>query len=70
MQAASQQADQELLKKVNHYLKEYGKSKQYDFILGANESGSIVYATPAKDLTNDVLAGLNQQYDQQHLAAR
>ena len=70
VQAASEQADQELIKEVNQYLKEYGRSKQYDFILGANESGNIVYATPSKDLTSDVLRGLNQQYDQHHVAAR
>ncbi len=69
VQAASQQADQELLKEVNQYLQEYGKSQQYDFILGANESGNIVYATAAKDITKQVLEGLNQHYDQQHPTA-
>lgn len=64
MQLATQQADQELLKEVNDYLKSYGKTKQYDFILGANESGSIVYAAPGRDLTQEVLRGLNQAYDQ------
>ena len=64
IQLASQQADQELLKEVNDYLKSYGKTKQYDFILGANESGNIVYAAPGRDLTQEVLRGLNQAYDQ------
>ncbi len=64
LQAASQQADQELLKEVNRYLKEYGQQHHYDFIFGANEGGTIVYAAPGKDLTDDVLRGLNHQYDQ------
>lgn len=66
IRAASQQADQGLLQEVNHYLQEYGKRQQYDFILGANESGNIVYAAATKDVTKEVLAGLNQRYDQQH----
>lgn len=64
LQAASQQADRELLTDVNRYLKEYGQQHHYDFIFGANESGTIVYAAPGKDLTDEVLRGLNQQYDQ------
>lgn len=68
MQSASQQADQLLVKEVNEYLKQYGQHHQYEFILGATESGNIVYAAPGKDLTADVLQGLNKQYDQQHPA--
>lgn len=66
LQAASQQADQELLREVNQYLKTYGESQHYNFILGANESGNIVYAAPDKDLTLAIIRGLNQQYDRLH----
>lgn len=64
--AAGQQADQELVKEVNAYLKEYGKAQGYDFIFGATESGSIVYANEAKNLTADIVRELNQRYDQRH----
>ena len=67
---AGQQADQELLQEVNAYLKEYGQAKGYDFIFGATESGNIVYANQAKNLTADVLRELNQRYDQRHPTAR
>ena len=66
IQSASQEADQALLQEVNQYLKAYGAAHSYDFIFGANESGNIVYAVSGKDLTEEVLQGLNQQYDQRH----
>jgi outer membrane protein len=53
-----------ILTEVNAYIKQYGKEKGYDFILGATESGNIVYAAEETDLTDEILAGLNQQYDQ------
>ncbi len=71
--AIQQQAQQEnqrltkaVLDEVNAYIKQYGKEKGYTFILGATESGNIVYAADGTDITSDVLKGLNAQYDRQH----
>jgi outer membrane protein len=71
--AIQQQAQQEnqrltkaVLKEINAYLKQYGKEKGYTFILGATEGGNIVYAADGTDITEDVLQGLNAQYDRQH----
>lgn len=60
--------NQEILAEINSYIKKYGKEKGYDFILGATDSGNIVYAAEDKDITEEVLTGLNKQYDQQHPA--
>lgn len=68
LQTASQQADQELLQEVNQYLQEFGKQQHYDFILGATESGNVVYAAASRDVTQAVLQGLNQQYVRQQAA--
>lgn len=75
-QAIQQQAQQEnqrltqaVLAEINAYLKQYGKQHQYTFILGATESGNIVYAAEGADITEDVLKGLNEQYDRQHSTA-
>ena len=71
--AVQQQAQQEnerltkaVLEEINVYLKQYGKEKGYAFILGATDSGNIVYAAPGTDISEDVLKGLNAQYDGQH----
>lgn len=71
--AVQQQAQQEnerltkaVLEEINGYLKQYGKEKGYTFILAATTSGNIVYAAPGTDISEEVLHGLNRQYDAQH----
>lgn len=71
--AVQQQAQEEnqrltkaVLTEINTYLKQYGKEKGYTFILGATESGNIVYAAEGTDISEEVLKGLNAQYDSQH----
>lgn len=71
--AIQQQAQQEnerltkaVLAEINAYLKQYGKEQGYTFILGATDSGNIVYAAPGTDISEAVLKGLNAQYDRQH----
>ena len=71
--AVQQQAQREnerltkaVLEEINAYLKQYGKDKGYTFILGATEAGNIVYAAPGTDISDEVLKGLNDQYDRQH----
>ncbi len=73
--AVQQQAQQEnerltkaVLAEINTYIKQYGQQKGYSFILGATDSGNIVYAAEGKDITSDVLTGLNVVYDKQHAA--
>ncbi len=71
--AVRQQAQQEnerltkaVLEEINGYLKQYGKEKGYTFILAATNNGNIVYAAPGTDISEEVLHGLNRQYDAQH----
>lgn len=74
--AVRQQAQQEnqrltkaVLDEINAYIKQYGKEKGCAFILGATETGNIVYAAEGTDISDDVLKGLNAQYDRQHPAS-
>lgn len=67
-QQENQHLTQAVLAEINAYLKHYGKQKGYTFILGATENGNIVYAADEADVTDDVLKGLNEQYDRQHPA--
>jgi outer membrane protein len=57
--------DQELtgqvLSKVNDYIKKYGERKGYEIILAATQYGNIVYAREGKDITEEVLNGLNDE---------
>ncbi len=61
-----QKMTQTVLNEVNDYIKEYGKRKGYKYILGATGSGNIVYAKDANNITDDVLKGLNEEYEKTH----
>jgi outer membrane protein len=47
---------------INDYVDEYGKRKGYSYILGANSSGSIVYADKSRDITDEILDGLQKEF--------
>lgn len=57
-----QKMTQTVLNGVNDFVKEYGKSKGYRYILGANGSGSLIYAKDAYNITEDLLRSLNEEY--------
>jgi outer membrane protein len=57
---------QNVVNAINDYIKEYGKSKGYTFILGANGSGNIAYADESRDITKEIIEGLNKQYNAEH----
>lgn len=65
-QQENQRLTKAVLAEINAYIKQYGKAKGYTFILGATESGNIVYAAEGTEVTADVLKGLNEHYDRQH----
>ena len=67
-QRENQRMTQAVLSEINAYIKQYGKQHNYTFILGATDTGNIVYAAEGTDISEDVLKGLNEQYDRQHPA--
>lgn len=50
----------EVLNKLNTFLTAYGKEKGYMFIFGANESGNVVYANEAVNITDEVIKAINE----------
>lgn len=62
IQVESQTKMDTLLTKVKKFVKDYGKSKGYTYILGANEGGSVLYGNDDKNITDEVLQALNQAY--------
>ena len=49
--------------KVNVYLQEFGKKHGYSILFGTVAGGSILYGDPDRyDVTDDVVAGLNERY--------
>lgn len=52
----------EVVNEVNAFIKEYGKNHSYKIIIGANNSGNVLYAQEGVDITQEVLTGLNAEY--------
>lgn len=53
----------EVVKMMNQYLTEYGESHDYEILLGANGSGNIIYGGDGLDITEKVIAYLNDRYE-------
>ncbi|WP_421804885.1 OmpH family outer membrane protein [Flagellimonas sp.] len=63
IQEEDQKLTQTIINDINDYITEYGKNHGYQIIFGAQGSGNIMYAHKASDLTEEVLEGLNKQYN-------
>lgn len=48
---------------INQYVKEYGEAQGYDYVLGADGSGSIMYAHDRNDRTKEVIQYINEKYE-------
>ena len=72
MQMEQQQLTQEfqteidtLIVKVKDFVKDYGKTNGYTYILGTSEAAaSVMYGTDENDLTKTVLDALNASYEE------
>ena len=51
-----------LITKVKDFVGDYGKENGYTYIFGSNESANIMYAKEGKDITDEVLKALNEEY--------
>lgn len=52
-----------LQKEIDAYMKDYGKGKNIDYVLGySNMIRTVFYANDSLDVTSEVLAGLNARY--------
>ena len=63
IQEEDKKATQTVINDINDYVKEYGKEKGYKIIFGASGSGNIMYAAEDSDLTQEVLEGLNAEFE-------
>ncbi|MDG1660972.1 MAG: OmpH family outer membrane protein [Winogradskyella sp.] len=52
-----------VVKKMNAFVKEYGKANGYAYIFGQNEAGSVIYGEEASDLTKTITDALNAEYN-------
>jgi len=55
-----------LLDSVMNFLERYNTRYKFDYILGFNKGGNILYANDTLDITNDVIRELNEEYRKNH----
>lgn len=53
----------QVLTQINQYVKEYAKAKGISLVLGAEGTGTLMYAEEATEATNDVLIFINNKYN-------
>jgi outer membrane protein len=55
--------DEQIMKQLNVYIKDYGKEKGYKFIFGATGNGTLMYAEEDANISKDVLSYVNEKYE-------
>lgn len=55
----------ELYRKLNAFMKEFNKEKNYSFILSHQKGGAVLFANDSLDVTREVVAGLNKEYEKE-----
>ena len=64
--AEQDEFNKDLQKKLDDFLAEYNKDKNYDYILSYSKAlGFIMLANDQLDITDDVVAGMNELYKQE-----
>ncbi|MEI8280518.1 MAG: OmpH family outer membrane protein [Bacteroidota bacterium] len=52
--------NKDLQKRIDSFLTDYNKTKNYDYILSYTSSGSIMFANKQLDISQDVIKGMNE----------
>lgn len=60
--------NQELYDKVSAFLKQYGEENELHMVVKYNPGSDVLYANNGMDITNDVLDGLNAEYNNVEVA--
>ena len=58
-----QKMNQQLFDSITNFITAYNTPEKYQFILGHSLGGNMLYGTKSLDITQEVLAGLNDRYN-------
>lgn len=54
---------EKIWKRINGYIQEYAKLKEYDLIIGSQLQGDIHYVDAKMDITTDLINYINKKYE-------
>lgn len=54
--------NRQMIDKIEQFLEEYNLQKGYDYIFSYSFGGNLLYADDALDITDEVIAGINQKF--------
>ncbi|MGR3811694.1 OmpH family outer membrane protein [Jiulongibacter sp. NS-SX5] len=57
------QRTDEILTKIQDYLEAYNSDDKYDMVIGYSKGGGVLYAKNNLEITQEVLKGLNDEYE-------
>lgn len=57
---------EELYNKLSAYLSKMNTERKYNFVLGYQKGGGILFANDSLNITQEVLEGLNKEYSEQN----
>ncbi|MCD6018567.1 MAG: OmpH family outer membrane protein [Bacteroidetes bacterium] len=60
--ALSTQYDKQILEQMTQYIIEYGKKNNYDVIMGADGTGTLMYANSKLDKSEEIIVFINKKY--------
>lgn len=55
--------NEQIMKQLNVYIKDYGKEHGYNFIFGATGNGTLMYAEESANISKDVVTYINEKYE-------
>lgn len=60
--ALTEQLDGKILTQMNQYVKDFGKEKGFDVIIGSQGDGTVMHASEDLNVTKEVVAYINNKY--------
>lgn len=60
--AMEEEYNDKIWKQLNEYVTQFGKEKGYDYVFGAEGSGTIMYGGETQDITNEVITYVNDKF--------
>ena len=63
LDASQSKSSEELYHRLNQFMRKFNKDRNYNYVLGFQKGGGILFANDSLDITKDVVEGLNKEFE-------